>query len=85
YYTYLWAEVLDTDGFELFAEKGIFDPATAKAFKENVLEAGGSDDPTALYVKFRGKEATVDALLRNRGLAPAEPDADNNLTPRTGK
>ncbi len=85
YYTYLWAEVLDTDGFELFAAKGIFDPATAKAFKENVLEAGGSDDPTALYVKFRGKEATVDALLRHRGLAPAEPEADNNLNSRTGK
>ncbi len=70
YYTYLWAEVLDTDGFELFKEKGIFDPETAKSFKENVLEAGGSDDPMTLYVKFRGHEPKVDALLRNRGLAP---------------
>lgn len=68
YYTYLWAEVLDTDGFELFAEKGIFDPATAKAFKENVLEMGGSRDPMELYVTFRGHEPSVDALLRNRGL-----------------
>ncbi len=70
YYTYLWAEVLDTDGFELFKEKGIFDPATAKAFKENVLEKGGSEDPMVLYVNFRGHEPSVDALLRNRGLDP---------------
>lgn len=74
YYTYLWAEVLDADGFELFKEKGIFDPATAKSFKENVLEMGGSDDPMTLYVKFRGQQPTPDALLRNRGLLrPAEP------------
>ncbi len=71
YYTYLWAEVLDTDGFELFKEKGIFDPATAKAFKENILEKGGSVDPMELYVNFRGQEPTVDALLRGRGLTPS--------------
>lgn len=69
YYTYLWAEVLDTDGFELFKEKGIFDPATAKSFKSNVLEMGGSAEPMDLYVRFRGHEPSVDALLRNRGLA----------------
>jgi len=68
YYTYLWAEVLDSDGFELFEERGIFDPATAESFKKNVLEAGGSEDPMKLYVKFRGREPHVDALLRNRGL-----------------
>ena len=73
YYTYLWAEVLDTDGFELFKEKGIFDPETAAAFKKYVLEAGGSEDPMQLYIKFRGREPQVDALLRNRGLLPAEP------------
>lgn len=73
YYTYLWAEVLDCDGFELFKEKGIFDPETAKSFKTNVLEAGGSSDPMELYVKFRGHEPNVDALLRHRGLAPAKP------------
>lgn len=72
YYTYLWAEVLDADGFELFKEKGIFDPATAKAFKENVLEKGGSVDPMELYINFRGQEPKVDALLRNRGLVPAK-------------
>jgi peptidyl-dipeptidase Dcp len=68
YYTYLWAQVLDTDGFELFKERGIFDPATAKAFKENVLQMGGSDDPMKLYKQFRGHEPSVDALLRMRGL-----------------
>lgn len=72
YYTYLWAEVLDTDGFELFKEKGIFDPATAKRFKETVLESGGSVDPMDLYVKFRGHRPSVDALLRNRGLEPVK-------------
>ncbi len=77
YYTYLWAEVLDADGFELFKEKGIFDPETAKAFKENVLEKGGSEDPMALYVKFRGHEPSVDALLRTRGLKPV-PNVDTN-------
>lgn len=72
YYTYLWAEVLDTDGFELFKEKGIFDSATAKRFKETVLESGGSVDPMDLYVKFRGHRPSVDALLRNRGLEPVK-------------
>ena len=68
YYTYLWAEVLDADGFELFAEKGIFDKATADAFRINILEAGGSEDPMTLYKQFRGQEPNPDALLRNRGL-----------------
>lgn len=69
YYTYLWAEVLDADGFELFKEKGIFDPATAASFKSNILEMGGSEDPMTLFVRFRGHQPSVDALLRNRGLA----------------
>ncbi len=84
YYTYLWAEVLDADGFELFKEKGIFDPATAKSFKDNVLEAGGSDDPMELYVKFRGKKPTPEALLRNRGLIN-EPAKPGNLPMPGGK
>ena len=68
YYAYIWAEVLDADGFEAFKENGIFDPATAKAFRENILERGGSDDPMALYRAFRGRNPEVEALLRNRGL-----------------
>ena len=82
YYTYLWAEVLDTDGFELFREKGVFDPATAKLFRENVLEMGGSEDPMVLYVKFRGHEPSVKALLRNRGLDDeTEPESHDLKTP----
>ncbi|MBD5234404.1 MAG: M3 family metallopeptidase [Bacteroidales bacterium] len=82
YYTYLWAEVLDTDGFELFKEKGIFDPETARKFKENILEKGGSEDPMVLYVNFRGHEPSVDALLRHRGLEPVK---KVNLSSKSGK
>lgn len=84
YYTYLWAEVLDTDGFELFAEKGIFDPETARSFRENILEMGGSEDPMELFVKFRGHKPSVDALLRHRGLLP-DSKTDANLSTPGGK
>ena len=72
YYTYLWAEVLDTDGFELFKEKGIFDAETAASFRKNILEAGASEDPMVLFVRFRGAEPKVDALLKKRGLTPVK-------------
>ncbi len=85
YYTYLWAEVLDADGFELFKEKGIFDPETAKKFRETVLESGGSVDPMDLYVTFRGHRPSVDALLRNRGLAPAKKEPSKDLHQVGGK
>ena len=68
YYSYLWAEVLDKDAFELFMQKGIFDPATAKSFRQNILEKGGSEEPMTLYKRFRGAEPDPDALLRARGL-----------------
>ncbi len=68
YYTYLWAAVLDCDGYELFKEKGAFDPETARSFKENILEMGGSEDPMVLYERFRGQKPTPEALLRHRGL-----------------
>ena len=68
YYTYMWAEVLDCDGYELFKEKGIFDPETAASFRRNVLEPGGSEDPMTLYVRFRGHEPQVGAVLRKYGL-----------------
>lgn len=67
YYTYLWAEQLDADAFELFKEKGVFDPETAASLKK-VLEAGGSEDPMVLYERFRGHRPTSEALLRQRGL-----------------
>lgn len=68
YYSYIWAEVLDEDGYDTFREKGIFDPERAKSFRENILEKGGSADPMDLYRAFRGQEPTVDALLKGRGL-----------------
>lgn len=73
YYTYLWAEVLDTDGYELFQENGIFDHATAESFRHNILEMGGSEDPMELFVKFRGRQPDPQALLRRYHLLP-----DNN-------
>ncbi len=68
YYSYLWAEVLDADGFEAFKEKGIFDEATGRSFRTNILEMGGSEEPMTLYKRFRGAEPNPEALLRNRGL-----------------
>lgn len=68
YYSYIWAEVLDADAFQAFREKGLFDPATARSFRTNVLERGGSEDAMTLYVRFRGKEPSVEPLLVKRGL-----------------
>jgi peptidyl-dipeptidase Dcp len=68
YYSYLWAEVLDKDAFELFKEKGIFDKETAMSFRRNVLGKGGSEEPMVLYRTFRGAEPDPAALLRARGL-----------------
>ena len=85
YYTYLWAEVLDADGFELFKQKGIFDPATAAAFKKYVLEAGGTEDPMELYKKFRGREPRVEALLRNRGLLKDDEPEKTDINMPGGK
>ena len=72
YYAYLWAEVLDTDGFDAFREAGDpFDPALAARLRA-VYEAGDTRDPAELYVAFRGREPKADALLRNRGLLQAK-------------
>jgi peptidyl-dipeptidase Dcp len=68
YYSYLWAEVLDADAFEAFKETGIFDAATAKAFRDNILSRGGTDDPMKLYRQFRGKEPDVKPMLKRKGL-----------------
>lgn len=68
YYSYKWAEVLDADAFSVFKKNGIFDPATAKSFKENILMRGGSENPTELYRRFRGAEPDIDALLIRDGI-----------------
>ena len=68
YYSYTWSEVLDSDAFQAFKEKGdVFDPATAAAFRQ-LLAKGGSEDPALLYRRFRGRDPKVDALLDKRGL-----------------
>lgn len=64
YYSYKWAEVLDADAFEYFQEKGIFNKDVAKSFKENILERGGTEHPEELYIKFRGRKPSVNALLK---------------------
>ncbi len=69
YYSYIWSAVLDADAFQAFKETGnLFDKKTAKAFRENVLSKGNSDDPMNLYKKFRGKEPAIEPLLKRRGL-----------------
>ena len=67
YYTYLWAQVLEADAWELFKQKGIFDKKTAASFKKNILEAGDTEDPMVLFKKFRGHAPDAKALLRLRG------------------
>ncbi|TYR34818.1 M3 family metallopeptidase [Sphingobacterium phlebotomi] len=68
YYSYKWAEVLDADAYAYFQEKGIFDKTVADKFKENILSKGGIEHPMTLYKRFRGKEPSVDALLKRAGL-----------------
>jgi peptidyl-dipeptidase Dcp len=68
YYGYKWAEVLDADAFSYFTETGIFNKETAASFRKNILEKGGTEYPHDLYVKFRGMEPTIDALLKRSGL-----------------
>lgn len=67
YYGYVWAEVLDADAFEAFKETSLFDQKTATAFRKNILEKGGTEDPMKLYVQFRGKQPDTKPLLKRRG------------------
>nr|VFK01292.1 MAG: oligopeptidase A [Candidatus Kentron sp. H]VFK01410.1 MAG: oligopeptidase A [Candidatus Kentron sp. H]VFK04973.1 MAG: oligopeptidase A [Candidatus Kentron sp. H] len=68
YYSYKWAEVLASDAFSLFEENGIFDGDTGALFQRTVLEQGGARDAMDLFVAFRGREPTIDALLRHHGI-----------------
>ncbi|MBL7936749.1 MAG: M3 family metallopeptidase [Bacteroidia bacterium] len=72
YYSYKWAEVIDADAFEAFKEKGIFNKEVATAFYKHILSAGGSEHPSILYKRFRGREADPKALLRRSGLVSEE-------------
>ncbi len=71
YYSYKWAEVLSSDAFSLFEERGIFEPAVGRSFLENILEKGGSQGAMELFIAFRGREPSIEALLRHNGLAEA--------------
>jgi peptidyl-dipeptidase Dcp len=68
YYGYKWAEVLDADAFSHFKENGVFNTEIASSFRKNILEKGGTDKPLNLYINFRGKKPSLDALLERSGL-----------------
>ena len=68
YYGYKWAEVLDADAYSLFQQKGIYNKKIADSYVENILSKGGSEKAMDLYVKFRGREPKIDALLKRSGL-----------------
>ena len=69
YYSYKWAEVLSADAFAAFEDAGLFDPATGRRFLREILEVGGSRPAAASFKAFRGREPTIDALLRHSGIA----------------
>lgn len=68
YYSYIWSGVLDTDAFEAFKSTTLFNPEKAQAFRKNILEKGGTEDPEVLYKAFRGQSPSIQPLLKKRGL-----------------
>ena len=68
YYSYKWSEMLDADAFALFEEQGIFNEEVATSFRENILSRGGSEHPKELYRRFRGQDATIDAMMKRDGI-----------------
>lgn len=68
YYSYKWAEVLSADAFSRFEEEGVFNTYVGNDFLTNILEKGGSEEPSALFKAYRGREPSIDALLRHNGI-----------------
>ena len=69
YYSYKWAEVLSADAFAAFEEAGVMDPDIGRRYREHILEVGGSRPAMESFRAFRGREPTIDALLRHQGIA----------------
>ncbi|MEM2914743.1 MAG: M3 family metallopeptidase, partial [Candidatus Bathyarchaeia archaeon] len=67
YYVYIWAEVLDSDAYEAFKERSLFDQKTATSFRKEILEKYGTVDFYKQYIKFRGREPRLEPLLKKRG------------------
>ena len=78
YYSYKWAELLSADAFSKFEEDGIFNPITGKAFRETILSVGGSFPAKTNFENFRGRSASIDALLRHSGFSNAKTIAAAN-------
>jgi len=72
YYSYKWAEVLSADAFSRFEEEGIFNASTGASFQTQILQRGGVQEPMALFINFRGREPSVEALLRHSGIRSEE-------------
>jgi peptidyl-dipeptidase Dcp len=70
YYGYIWSEVLEADAFSVFKEAGIFSVATAESFRDYVLSRGDTEDPNNLYIRFRLRKPSIDALLKQKGITP---------------
>jgi oligopeptidase A len=68
YYSYKWAEVLSADAFAMFEENGVVSPETGKKFLEEILSVGGSRPAAESFKAFRGREPSIDALLRHTGM-----------------
>ena len=79
YYSYKWAELLSADAFSKFEEEGIFNPVTGKAFRETILSVGGSFPAKTNFENFRGRSASIDALLRHSGFDNAKNDDAANI------
>jgi len=71
YYSYKWAEVLSADAYSLFEEQGVLNPAAGQKFRDEILAVGGSRPASESFRAFRGREPSVDALLRHSGMIPA--------------